>query len=264
MLLDYAVRGLQAQPPLAVLAGLPYTLWTSAEVIVSHLLWMRVWGLPGMLLHLAVCVGTLTLDGLLSNSFGENVRWLRANGFSDLRTVATIAFNLVASQSLGFLVVYLICTETLDPRDVLDAAVLGKVLVNMAIGEALFTASHRALHRRLAGLHRMHHCCRRASWTTNLIFHPVDLALEFAGPVGALLVTHYLVWDQDQLVLLVSYVVLQLWYGLDHDEYLKLYHYRHHLVVDSVYTIYVRIADSNPRLDRVKALLVAPPAVGSK
>ena len=260
MLLDYAVRADGAAAPWAAFGGAPYVLWAVAEILLSHLVWMRRWGAAGFALHLAVSVASTAADGAVSNSFGANVRWLRANGYSDAVTAATMLANLVASQALGFLVVAAVCTDALDVGTLARMAslpVLAKVAVNMAMGEVTFTLAHRALHRRLAGLHRMHHCCKRASWSTNLIFHPVDLALEFAGPVGCLLAAHYVLWDQDQTVLLLSYLILQVWYGLDHDEYLKLYHHTHHLAVDSVYTIYCKFKDDGS-LDRVKPLLIKP------
>ena len=33
------------------------------------------------------------------------------------------------------------------------------------------------------------------SWSTNLLFHPVDLALEFSGPVGFLVASHMLLFE---------------------------------------------------------------------
>jgi len=259
-LLDFIVRPEGARPPLAAVAGAPYLAWLVAELLLSHLIWMPRWGYWGFALHLVVAGLDIVADGLLSNSFGYNVLWLRANGFSDAQTAATVLFNLVASQSLGFLVTYFLWTEPFPPETlarIFSWPVLVALLTNMAIGEVLFTLAHRYLHQHQPELHRMHHCCRRASWSTNLIFHPVDLALEFAGPVASILATHFLLWKQDQLVLVVSYLVLQTWYALDHDEYLRLYHYAHHLSVDAVYTIYIKVRD-DPSRDLVRKILIKP------
>ena len=53
----------------------------------------------------------------------------------------------------------------------------------------------------------------------------------------------------------MSLAVLHTWYAIDHDEWFKTYHYGHHRNIDSVYTIYVKVRDSRPGFDKVKALV---------
>jgi hypothetical protein len=56
----------------------------------------------------------------------------------------------------------------------------------------------------------MHHACRWASNTTNLLFHPLDLALEFAGPYLCLVGMHLLLWH-DPIILFISIYIVQMW-----------------------------------------------------
>ena len=233
-LLDYAVRADGVRAPWGACAGLPFLLWSVVEILVSHLWAFQAYGVPALALHVLLSLTTVAADGLVSNSAGYNVRWLRANGFHDGVLLTVVLINVVASQSLGFIAVAVLNTEPVLHASMLARFVapdvLAKVAVNMAIGELLFTLAHRALHQHaaLAPFHRLHHCCRRASWSTNLLFHPLDLAFEFGGPVTALALMHQYAWGRDNAVLVLSYLVLQIWYAVDHDEYLKLYHYHHH------------------------------------
>lgn len=130
------------------------------------------------------------------------------------------------------------------------------MLSNLLLSELTFTAGHWVLHQtdRGGGWHRLHHACRPCSWSTNLLFHPVDLAVEFSGPFLALACSHCLLFN-DGAALMVSVHLLHLWYALDHSENWRLPHYRHHLYVDSTYTIYCGRTVPTLWPDTVKPLL---------
>ena len=121
--------------------------------------------------------------------------------------------------------------------------------------QVTFFLAHRELHQnpRLAQFHVLHHCCLRSSNTTNLIFHPVDLTLEFSGPVAMLALSHVFLF-QDRAVLLLSTFAVQLWYACDHDETCKLSHLYHHSAINNNFGIYAAWTDRR-RPDCVKALL---------
>lgn len=215
------------------------------EVLFAYLYLMRVHGVTGFLIYMVLFHLTALVDVLGDRSVGKNLLELRRRGFSDLQTFLTWEGNLVSSQMFAFVIVRFICVDAavyslsnffLSPRWLLHTG------VNLVLSEALFTFSHYLLHtwHVLTPLHVMHHCCVHPSWTTNLIFHPLDLALEFSGPVTALIGMHFFVW-QDQFSLLVSFVVLQLWYAYDHDNGINLYHVDHHRQINSLYAIYINI-----------------------
>eukprot|EP00571_Detonula_confervacea_P016993 CAMPEP_0172308042 /NCGR_PEP_ID=MMETSP1058-20130122/8760_1 /TAXON_ID=83371 /ORGANISM="Detonula confervacea, Strain CCMP 353" /LENGTH=239 /DNA_ID=CAMNT_0013020375 /DNA_START=177 /DNA_END=897 /DNA_ORIENTATION=+ len=184
---------------------------------------------------------------MVSNSPGKNVVRLRRAGFSDWIILGIAEFNTVGSQLLGYVITVGLCG---DPRFYtmsyawrrLDVWLLCVVFVNLALAEAAFTIGHYLLHSRksLLSLHVMHHCCVHASWTTNVLFHPIDLAIEFSGPAISLLLMHFIVW-RDPFVLMVTFVIFQIWYALDHDESLKTYHYAHHTHNNSLYAIYINV-----------------------
>lgn len=118
-----------------------------------------------------------------------------------------------------------------------------KVAFNLLLAEVLFSTAHCIMHTNptLMELHVLHHCSTFSSWNTNLLFHPIDLAL---GPALGLLGMHYLVWNKDELALLVTYLIFQLWYAYDHDEMLGLYHTVHHARCNSLYAIYCNVKGS--------------------
>lgn len=86
-------------------------------------------------------------------------------------------------------------------------------------------------------LHVFHHCSTRPTFNTNLLFHPLDLAIEFTAPALSLFLMHWHVW-RDDFVLLYSYILFQFWYAYDHDEHIRAYHVQHHADCDSLYAIY--------------------------
>jgi sterol desaturase/sphingolipid hydroxylase (fatty acid hydroxylase superfamily) len=139
------------------------------------------------------------------------------------------------------------------------------VIANLLLSELTFTAGHWTLHQTVRGgqWHALHHACRPCSWSSNLLFHPVDLLIEFSGPFLALAGSHCLLFD-DRAALLVSVHLLHLWYALDHSENWRLAHYRHHLYVDSTYTIYCGRAVRVVAADTVKPLLTWRKAAEAK
>ena len=128
--------------------------------------------------------------------------------------------------------------------------------VNLTLTEVAFFLAHRALHVSplLSPLHKMHHCCRWASNTTNALFHPLDLALEFAGPYLCVVGMHACAWT-DTSVLFLSLFIVQFWYAFDHSDMLQLAHYAHHTTINRNYAIYTRWADASATPDLVKQSL---------
>lgn len=129
------------------------------------------------------------------------------------------------------------------------------IFVALSFAEFSFTTAHYWLHQTKSGAkyHMLHHLCMSASWSTNLLFHPFDLAAEFSGPIlGVVFITMGIF--NDPFALLVSLHILHLWYALDHSENLRLYHYKHHKYIDSVYSIYMNFRLKSPT-DHVRELI---------
>ncbi|MDP2437471.1 MAG: sterol desaturase family protein [archaeon] len=259
------VRPKGSKAPLGILAGLPWSAYLTV-LLVYGVYQMYTWGPAGLCLYMGLSTLNCWLDGLISNSPGENVRWLRHNGFGDGFVLGSMAANLVSSAVTGYaLVQYILgaAPHLFAPMGLAGAFVespvrLLEVAANMLLAEAAFTGAHALLHQTsLAPLHRMHHCCRASSFSTNLVFHPLDLALEFSGPVALVAAAHWLLWD-DLPVLLLSFVLVQTWYALDHDEYLAFFHYYHHKHINSNYTIYLHHR-SDPQRNALKDLIARPP-----
>ena len=177
---------------------------------------------------------------------------LNQHGWRDWQVWSIMLFNLCVTNALvGFIYAY--CQEDLAPFSV---KTIWQVLVNMAMTEVLFTSAHALLHYTKWGskIHEMHHCCIDPSWSTNLMFHPVDLAAEFSGPVISLILMHMFVW-RDTATLFASTLILHLWYAADHSANLKLPHTKHHSQLNTVFTIYLKQRCRCPRKDKVRAII---------
>ena len=86
------------------------------------------------------------------------------------------------------------------------------------------------------------------------MIHPVDMAIEFSGPVLVLLLTDRVIF-RDPSALFLSLTVLQLWYAVDHSEYLQLAHYKHHAHINNFLCIYLKTRTNAVGRDRVKMLV---------
>jgi sterol desaturase/sphingolipid hydroxylase (fatty acid hydroxylase superfamily) len=175
------------------------------------------------------------IDYLCFPYLSQNFHTLEKHGYSKLTVWFTMLFNLLATNTLVGAIYYY------APIDEVSWYVPLKVFVNLCITEFWFTFAHMCLHYTVWGarIHLMHHCCKQASWSTNLVFHPLDMMLEFSGPALSILFMHRYVWD-DPATLVVSTVVMHLWYALDHSATLKLPHTKHHAHIDSQYSIYIQ------------------------
>lgn len=66
----------------------------------------------------------------------------------------------------------------------------------------------RFLHRYLPELHKLHHCCIIPSTTTNMMFHPLDLLVEFGGPVlSAIFINLYILRDPFAMMIAFTGIV---------------------------------------------------------
>ncbi len=194
-------------------------------------------GTVGFLLYTAVFGGsTIILDWYISPTTQQNLDRLEKNGYPQRIMWLMMAFNLFISNTL----VAVVC----EYFQLFDSTVtqwtwmvVPRIITNMILGEITFTAGHYWLHRTTMGakLHHLHHLCKYSSWSTNFLFHPLDLAVELFGPILSVVVAH--IFSQDVLALGISIHVISLWYALDHSENLRLYHYKHHQFVDSNYCI---------------------------
>jgi hypothetical protein len=112
---------------------------------------------------------------------------------------------------------------------------------------------HRLLHTHWPQLHLMQQCVVNSTFSANFIFDPMDLSIEFGGPVGSALLLHFFVW-KDPFVLFLTYTFTLLYYTNDHNDWIKTYHYDHHVLTDSVYTAYIKFRGT-PADEKVKHII---------
>ena len=157
-----------------------------------------------------------------------------------------------SNQLIGFGVITILCDGYVP---YLSMTLLWRVLMSMTAAELGFTLGHSLMyfHPTLTSFHVLHQCCKESTFTTNVVFHPVDLAVEFAGPAAGLLGFYFFVFERNKFALLLSYLLFQVWYAADHDEALKLPHTAHHEHCDAMHTIYISRFRGNPKESILKA-----------
>lgn len=246
-----------AKRPLAWVPGLVLPLYGSA-ITVSNYFATDFSSLATLCMLFPITyvlgMGSILLDHLMSPTLGDNLQILQRHGYPKWHVFGVMLLNLALSNGTTMVLAFLLCGGYTMRAP--DLALVAKVLFNLAGSEVLFTVSHRLLHSKLPAIHALHHTCRRSSWSTNLTFHPVDLLMEFSGPVGFIALTHVALF-RDPLATILSFSFLHLWYAWDHDETVRLPHYSHHLTIDSVYTIYVKYRDHRAGFDKVKQVIEA-------
>lgn len=205
-------------------------------------------GWAGALFHIStVSAATIGLDFVLSPTAGRNVRRIAAEYNASVGAVyALMAANLYAANlaTVGLLDAFGAVDASPPPLD--DGPALLRLAASVAASllatEVAFTAGHALLHHTQWGrdVHKLHHLCRPASVSANLLFHPADLMVEFGGPVAALIMLHLCVF-RDPFAFKAALTAVNLWYTADHDENLNLSHALHHREMGpQVLTIYGR------------------------
>ena len=216
-------------------------------IFAAYTHYFRVYKVFGFVLHLVIGMILSMLEALVSNNFGLDVMNLRNAGYRDATILLYMESTRVSSQLIAYFLVNYVVTDdnvyTLQYLvNSLDLASLIKIGINLTIAELLFTAGHSLMHKSpwLMKFHVFHHCCTRPNWNTNLLFHPIDIAIEFTTPALSLFGMHWFVW-RNESILLYTYIVFQLWYAYDHDTNMQLYHAQHHVHCDSLYAIYCNV-----------------------
>lgn len=190
------------------------------------------------------------LDASCSDSGRQNFEELKKFGYSSTTVWVTAAFNLIATNAL------VAAAHIMAPPsqwEIFSFHTVARIVCSLCITEVLFTLSHAVLHQTRVGakIHVMHHCCKAASWHVNLVFHPLDMAVEFSGPIMAV----FAVNAAYPRALALTVTVVHLWYALDHSALLKLPHTHHHTYTNSMYSIYTNwLFPTAVEKDKVRAL----------
>ncbi|EQC29930.1 hypothetical protein SDRG_12476 [Saprolegnia diclina VS20] len=251
-ILECVVYAPDATPPLAFLAGFPYFVLTVATIQIGHFVLLNNgMGFTGCLLYALMSMLLAALDGLVNPSLGKNVRTLRANGFSDRYTLQMMTLNLLSNILMTWLVFQELCGPDAVNATLQFASystlTVAAITANLAMTEVVFYFAHKCLHEVIPHVHLMHHCVFAPTHSSNFIFDPRDFAFELGLPTAFLLLNHFVLWRQDHVVLLVSYMFVQNFYALDHSDFLQLYHFKHHTRLDDVYTVYVKYRNNSNR-----------------
>mmetsp|Transcript_2008 Transcript_2008/g.3188 ORF Transcript_2008/g.3188 Transcript_2008/m.3188 type:complete len:249 (-) Transcript_2008:1000-1746(-) len=210
----------------------------------------QYFGWTGVLVYTAtLSTATVILDFIRSSTARENVRGRVADAYNvpSLAVYCLMACNMISANVL--VVGLLRYFDAIEPSSTLNfstAAAIIRLICTLGlyfiVSEVTFTAGHMLLHRTEIGrrIHKIHHLCVRPTWSTNLLFHPLDLAVEFGGPFCFMPLMHMYVIG-DPFVFRMAIMFLYMWYAASHSENLGLSHYNHHSTSGSmVLTIYGR------------------------
>ena len=207
----------------------------------------------GVLVYTAtLSTATVILDFIRSSTARENVRRVADTyNVPSLAVYSLMACNMISANVLvvGLLRYFDAINVAWPSSSTLDystAAAIIRLICTLGlyflISEVTFTAGHMLLHRTEIGrrIHKIHHLCVRPTWSSNLLFHPLDLVVEFSGPFCFMALAHMYVIG-DPFVFRMAIMFLYMWYAASHSENLGLSHYNHHSTSGSlVLTIYGR------------------------
>jgi hypothetical protein len=163
--------------------GWGYTvLWVVASIHGS--LAMYIYGFPvGIVIGVLVNWSVAAAEVLVSRSLWDNRDVMLSKGFSD----GYIVFCALANS--GIAIAQTIAMHHIMPAFppvLFDVPFFLVVFTNFALGELAFTLGHRVMHDHFPHLHLFHHCCLYPSFTSNYLFDPLDLLIEFSLP-GAII-----------------------------------------------------------------------------
>jgi len=207
--------------------------------------------------HLGIAIGLIlsasayVLDYLTSNATEFNMSIMRKNGYDPEKFLKGAILNYYVT----FIIDGLIHNHIFQYAEThFDFKLVINVLVIMGLTEVYFITVHKLMHRYYPNLHKLHHCCLRPSYTTNMFFDNLDSFLEATFPIIiADLFTIF--YSKDYFALIVVYAIISTWYSMDHDEYLKPPHWYHHKFINSNYGVYIKGGSFDDK-DEIKKAIV--------
>jgi sterol desaturase/sphingolipid hydroxylase (fatty acid hydroxylase superfamily) len=208
----------------------------------------KVWlSIQGAFLFTQMC------DFFFLSATKRNLQSLRQQGYSNLYIFACWSFDFVFVEALILLAAWLSRGGEVH----FDFTLVWRLILVILLSDIPFFFVHRALHRNIAPWHHFHHCCSTPSFSTNFLFHPVDLLLEFGAPL-AFSMTAFgtdLLGMKDPFALFLTPIIQQMLYLLDHDAFIKNCHYAHHRYISGNYWLYNEWDRSKDPHDQVRGLL---------
>jgi sterol desaturase/sphingolipid hydroxylase (fatty acid hydroxylase superfamily) len=214
--------------------GLVFSLFCfSSYFSFTFLIWKFGFkAIPFILIHR---ISVFLIDYYTSNATKYNLSIIQKNGFysSEIFKSSILKFS---KRFVVFNAIY--CYILNDIKAHYDLSLVTNVIIMLILTEIYFTITHKALHRYYPEIHKLHHCCLRPSITTNIFFDEFDLFLELTSPLILIYLFTVLV-TSDYFAMIVVMAIVNTWYAMDHDEYLKLPHWYHHYYINSNYGAYL-------------------------
>jgi hypothetical protein len=144
---------------LLVMVCFPFLIWWGGVTGLAVDCWVLVMAL-------------MALDYFTSPLSKRNIRCMSETGFSDLYVATCFAVNACIYWIPIVGPIWLFASP--GPLRLDLTLLVRNVVLVLATIELYFTNSNQYLHRSIPKLHLLHHCCVYPSFTTSLLFHPVD------------------------------------------------------------------------------------------
>ena len=205
----------------------------------------------GLIISILLTYSVYAIDYITSNATEYNMMILEKNGFNS----KSIIKEGLLSNFIGFILtgpIYVYLFKGIEPH--YDFKLVKNLFISLVLTEIYFSSIHRIMHRYLPDVHKIHHCCLRPSLMTNIFFGKLDGFIEANIPEIINLVYNGLIM-KDYFSLLIGITIINVWYNLDHDEYLKLPHWYHHQYINSNYGVYIK-GGSFDEKDSIKKVIL--------
>ena len=231
-------------------------------IVPSSLVWPAYWLTIGLTCLMA------WIDHWNSDHTAKNLRIMKASGISQLEIWGSAAATVLGFQLPGMYLLMNFFEDSYDgnnwTRPNLEEHL---TMVNILTATAMVASTdltffycHRWLHTTVPRTHLLHHSCVHSSLSTNMFFHPLDLAAEFTAPVLFLFAVCQLqpLGGSGAWMFSLCLAVTQAWYASGHDEWLGGHHATHHKSCATGYFIYKQYQYMDHEEEQVRHLIVDP------
>lgn len=218
--------------------GTPLGYLFSIYTIITHFIYpFSIWkyGFVGAVISNILRLSCYFIDEYTSNATEFNLKILDKNGYNGKEELKAGYIDYLKRTCT----LYLVYQYFLMEAEVhFDLRLLLTVGTTFFLTEIYFTISHKWLHKSSPEWHKKHHCCLYPSLTSNFLFDKKDLLIEFTVPLLTALILNCIIL-KDPFAFMFSFGLINTWYTIDHDEYLKLPHWHHHHYINSNFSVYI-------------------------
>lgn len=149
----------------------------------------------------------LYIDVKTSNALEFNLQSIEKNGYDSKKEYRRSVRDYIIRHTVSAPIFYILFK---DAEHRFDLDLILKCIVGLVVIEIYFSFAHKYMHFYAPEIHRLHHCCLRASVSTNLIFDNFDAFLETTVPYVLLFELNVFIFNNDAYSFLFHLLLLLL------------------------------------------------------